>query len=151
MQSFQAPEELERIPNTSGLYYFYDQNDKLLYIGKAKNLHSRIFDHHKSYEFHREGIFFHKILISKGLLAKVREEWPKDLADSVIDFEFRGLSKKKPLVIDYVFNKIKRIKIEEMPSELTKAKERENIQKFKPLLNYEMNSKEYNWLDEHLE
>jgi len=88
---------------------------------------------------------------SKGLLAKVREEWPKDLADSVLDFEFRGLSKKKPLVIDYVFNKIKRIEVEEMPSELTKAKERENIQKFKPLLNYETNSKEYNWLDEQLE
>jgi len=103
MQSFQAPEELERIPNTSGLYYFYDQNDKLIYIGKAENLHSRIFDHHKNYEFHREGMFFRKILISKGLLAKVREEWPKDLADSVLDFEFRGLSKKKPLVIDYVF------------------------------------------------
>jgi len=45
MQSFQTHEELERIPNTSGLYYFYDQNDKLLYIGKAKNLHLRISDH----------------------------------------------------------------------------------------------------------
>ncbi len=151
MQSFQAPEELERIPNTSGLYYFYDQNDKLLYIGKAKNLHSRIFGHHKSYEFHREGMFFRKILLSKGLLAKVREEWPKDLADSFSDFEFRGLSKTKPLVIDYVFNKIKKIKVEEMPSELTKAKERENIQKFKPQLNYETNSEEYNRLDEELE
>ena len=96
-------------------------------------------------------MFESKILISKGLLAKVREEWPKDLSDSVFDFEFRGLSKIKPLVIDYVFNKIKRIEVEEMPSELTKAKERENIQKFKPLLNYETNSREYNWLDEHSE
>lgn len=151
MQSFQTPEELERIPNTSGLYYFYDQNDKLLYIGKANNLKSRMSMHSNAYCMHKEGMFFRKILLSKGLLAKVREEWPKDLADSVSDFEFRGMGKTKPLVIDYVFNKIKRIEVEEMQSELTKAKERENIQKFKPLLNYETNSEEYNRLDEELE
>jgi len=151
MQSFQTPEDLERIPNTSGLYYFYDQNNKLLYIGKAENLKLRMSMHSNAYWMHKEGLFFRKILLSKGLLAKVREEWPKDLADSVSDFEFRGLSKTKPLVIDYVFNKIKRIEVEEIPSELTKAKERENIQKFKPLLNYETNSEEYNRLNEELE
>jgi len=151
MQSFQTHEELERIPNTSGLYYFYDQNDKLLYIGKAKNLHSRIFGHHNCYDFHREGMFFRKILISKGLLAKVREEWPKDLADSFSDFELRGLSKIKPHVIDYVFNKIKRIEVEEMPHELTKSKEKEMILKLKPLLNHETNSEEYNRLNKELE
>lgn len=35
-------EFLRRIPSTPGTYRFYDSSGKLLYVGKSKNLHSRV-------------------------------------------------------------------------------------------------------------
>lgn len=152
MPSFKNnPDDLEKIPRTSGLYYFYDKNDKLLYVGKAKNLHSRIFGHRNSYLFHREGMFFRKILISKGLLTKNQEEWPEELHESWLDFELRGLSKISPIVIDYIFHKIKRIEIEDVSDELTKSKEKEMILKLKPPFNHQTASYDYYKLSQDLE
>jgi DNA polymerase III subunit epsilon len=34
-----------RLPSTAGVYYFHDENGKLLYIGKSKNIHSRVLSH----------------------------------------------------------------------------------------------------------
>jgi len=96
-------------------------------------------------------MFYRKILLSKGLIAKDKEEWPEELAQAWVDFTVRGFSQQKILVIDYVFNKVKRIAIKEMPHELTKSKEKEMILKLKPLLNHETNSEEYNRLHEELE
>jgi len=143
-------EELEKIPQTSGLYYFYDKNDKILYIGRAKNLYARTSEHHRNYLFHREGMFFRKIVISKGLTTN-REEWPKELDESWCDFQIRGLSRLAPIVIDYIFNKVKKIEIEEIPHELTKSKEKEMILKFKPPFNHQTASEEYYRLSNDLE
>lgn len=143
--------DLEKIPQTSGLYYFYDENDRLLYIGKAKNLHSRISEHRKNYDFHREGMFFRKIIISKGLSGNDQKEWPEELHETWVDFEVRGLSKASPTVIDYIINKIKRIEIEEMSHEFTKSKEKEMILKLKPPFNHQTASDEYYRLSEDLE
>jgi len=33
---------LKNIPKTSGIYKYFDQNDKILYVGKAKNLYNRV-------------------------------------------------------------------------------------------------------------
>jgi len=33
------------LPSTSGVYYFHDENGKLLYIGKSKNIHARVLAH----------------------------------------------------------------------------------------------------------
>lgn len=35
----------KHIPNFSGIYRFYDKDNNLLYVGKAANLRSRIFNH----------------------------------------------------------------------------------------------------------
>lgn len=35
-------QQLKNIPKTSGVYKYYDVNDKILYVGKAKNLYNRI-------------------------------------------------------------------------------------------------------------
>ncbi len=35
-------EDLKKIPNSSGVYQYFDEFDKLLYIGKAKNLKNRV-------------------------------------------------------------------------------------------------------------
>lgn len=37
--------EIEKLPNTPGVYYFYDSNDKLLYIGKSVNIRNRVLSH----------------------------------------------------------------------------------------------------------
>ena len=34
-----------KLPSAPGVYYFYDENGKLLYIGKSKNIHARVLSH----------------------------------------------------------------------------------------------------------
>ena len=135
-------EELKKIPQTSGLYYFYDENDNILYIGKANNLHSRTLAHYHNHSLYREMGFFVKIIESKGFSIKEKEKLPKELLDIWDNFTERDFS-SNTLVIDSKFNKVKRIEIEEMPKELTESKEKEMIQKFQPPFNYETASDEY--------
>ncbi|UTF60655.1 exonuclease domain-containing protein [Gilvimarinus sp. DA14] len=39
------PGVIERLPNTPGVYYFYGDNDNLLYIGKSINVRKRVMSH----------------------------------------------------------------------------------------------------------
>jgi DNA polymerase III subunit epsilon len=39
------PEDINRIPEEAGVYYFHDSESNLIYIGKSKNIRRRIFDH----------------------------------------------------------------------------------------------------------
>ena len=39
-------DRLLKIPRVSGIYYFYDKAENLLYIGKARTLRSRIWEHY---------------------------------------------------------------------------------------------------------
>lgn len=53
--------QIETIPQSAGIYFFYDENDDLLYIGKTVNLRSRIIAHISSGEkegLHRIKAFF---------------------------------------------------------------------------------------------
>jgi hypothetical protein len=135
-------EELKKIPQTSGLYYFYDENDDILYIGKANNLHSRTLAHYHNHSVYREMGFFVKIIELKGFSIKEKEKLPKELLDIWDNFIERDFS-SSTLVIDSKFNKVKRIEIEEMSKELTESKEKEMIQKYKPPLNFETATDEY--------
>jgi DNA polymerase III subunit epsilon len=36
---------LDEIPEKTGVYYFYDETDNLIYVGKSINIHSRILQH----------------------------------------------------------------------------------------------------------
>jgi DNA polymerase-3 subunit epsilon len=38
-------EQLERLPQRAGVYYFHDQKGKVIYVGKAKNLRKRVTSH----------------------------------------------------------------------------------------------------------
>lgn len=38
-------EQLERLPQVPGVYYFHDQKGKVIYVGKAKNLRHRVSSH----------------------------------------------------------------------------------------------------------
>lgn len=39
------PEQVANLPNAPGIYYFYDNKDRLLYIGKSVNLKNRVLNH----------------------------------------------------------------------------------------------------------
>lgn len=40
-----TPDKIERIPENTGIYYFFDEKDCLLYVGKSTNIRSRVFQH----------------------------------------------------------------------------------------------------------
>ncbi len=39
---FDIQEELKKLPNCPGVYIMHDENDTIIYVGKAINLHSRV-------------------------------------------------------------------------------------------------------------
>lgn len=39
------PKEIDKLPKAPGVYYFYDRNDKLLYVGKSVNIRDRVMSH----------------------------------------------------------------------------------------------------------
>ena len=135
-------DELKEIPRTSGIYYFYDEHDDILYIGKADSLYKRTLEHYHNHSLYREIGFFVKILNSKGLSIE-DENLPKELSDIWYNFKVRELSKPKMIVIEFILNRVKRIEIEEMPKELTESKEKEMIQKYEPPFNFETACAEY--------
>jgi len=134
-------EDLNNITKNSGIYFFYDINDKLLYIGKAKKLKYRIGGHQDCYNHVREGVFYGKIIKTKG--SSSPDEWPKALQEAISDFEIRKMSFLNPVIIDLIFNRVKRIEIEEMPPEFINEKEKELIQNLKPPFNSETACDEY--------
>ena len=40
-----STEKVKALPEDTGVYYFYDENDQLIYIGKSKNIHQRVLTH----------------------------------------------------------------------------------------------------------
>ncbi len=45
LNEFLKPEDIDKIPEEAGVYYFHDSEGNLIYIGKSKNIHRRILDH----------------------------------------------------------------------------------------------------------
>jgi DNA polymerase III subunit epsilon len=45
LNPFLDASKLEKIPEEPGIYYFYNENHDLIYIGKSRNLHQRISTH----------------------------------------------------------------------------------------------------------
>ena len=40
--NFDVKEELHKLPDKPGVYIMHDDNDTILYVGKAVNLHNRV-------------------------------------------------------------------------------------------------------------
>ncbi len=45
LNDFLNPDDINKIPDETGVYYFHDSEGNLIYIGKSKNIHKRILDH----------------------------------------------------------------------------------------------------------
>ena len=41
-EKFNVQEELKKLPNQPGVYIMRDENDTIMYVGKAINLHNRV-------------------------------------------------------------------------------------------------------------
>ena len=131
-------EDLKKIPSTSGIYYFYDKDDNLLYIGKAKKLKFRIRSHRDCNDLAREGAFY-----SKFSRVDLSAESSQKLENAMRQFQFRCMGTINPVVIDFIFHRTIRIEIEEMPHELTDELEIRMIEKLQPLFNHETACDEY--------
>ncbi|HSM63974.1 MAG TPA: excinuclease ABC subunit UvrC, partial [Gillisia sp.] len=54
--------QLQTLPDSPGVYQYYDKNAKILYVGKAKNLKKRVTSYfNKSHDSHRIGVMVKKI------------------------------------------------------------------------------------------
>lgn len=82
-------EEFHRLPESAGVYYFYNKAGKPIYIGKAQNLKKRVSNHFgadktskRSQAFKREIFHVHYELTGSELLAslledhEIRHYWP---------------------------------------------------------------------------
>jgi DNA polymerase-3 subunit epsilon len=45
LHSHLKQEQIDAIPHETGVYYFFDDQDQLIYIGKSNNIHSRVISH----------------------------------------------------------------------------------------------------------
>jgi len=141
LDSFQNTyDDLEKIPKTSGLYYFYDSDERLLYIGKAGvgRLRNRVVEHRSHNDFLRRIEYYQTIKMSKTYERNMVLE--RKLYQAL---RYLRRTIPYPLVIDQVFHRTKRIEIEEIPVELIKSREKEMILKRKPLFNSETACDEY--------
>ena len=41
-RSLQIQSVISELPNSTGIYQFFDKNDRILYVGKAKNIRKRV-------------------------------------------------------------------------------------------------------------
>ena len=54
--------QLQTLPNSPGVYQYFDKNGKILYVGKAKNLKKRVASYfNKNHDSHRIGVMVKKI------------------------------------------------------------------------------------------
>jgi len=128
-------EGMDKIPRKSGLYFFYDENNRLLYIGRAKVLRSRVREHYHSYLYHLEGMFHARIFKRMGWNEGNKDEWDENFRKSWGDFVVENLGRRNLQNIDCDWYKVKRIEIEEMPHEDTKEQEKIMIKQYDPLYN----------------
>jgi excinuclease ABC subunit C len=79
--------KLEGIPALSGIYQFFDKNEKIIYIGKAKNLRNRV----RSY--------FHSNVDSPKTMAMVQKV--HDFQTIITDNEIEALVLENNLIKDF--------------------------------------------------
>ncbi|NER14455.1 excinuclease ABC subunit UvrC [Leptobacterium flavescens] len=61
--------QLQTLPNSPGVYQYYDKDDKILYVGKAKNLKKRVSSYfQKTHEYGKTRVLVKKIATIKHIV-----------------------------------------------------------------------------------
>lgn len=81
----------DELPTTPGIYRFYDKNDTLLYVGKAKNLRLRVF----SYKRAKSGQVSRKVSRLIGRIDRLEFEETETERDALL-LENRWIRDKRP-------------------------------------------------------
>jgi hypothetical protein len=79
------------LPTTPGIYRFYGQNNELLYVGKAKNLRTRVF----SYKRAKSGQVSRKVSRLIGRIVRLEYEETETERDALL-LENRWIRDKRP-------------------------------------------------------
>jgi len=67
--------QLKTLPNTPGVYQFYDADDKILYVGKAKNLKKRVSSYfNKKHEYGKTRVMVKKIVRIKHIVVATESD-----------------------------------------------------------------------------
>ncbi|WP_394748337.1 excinuclease ABC subunit UvrC [Spongiimicrobium salis] len=67
--------QLSTLPNSPGVYQFYDAEDKILYVGKAKNLKKRVSSYFtKKHEYGKTRVMVKKILNIKHIVVPTESD-----------------------------------------------------------------------------
>lgn len=72
--------QIDDLPESPGVYYFYNQSDKLIYIGKSKNLKKRVLSHFTSSGSTRRKQLFQR-LVSKLDYTQTANEYMASLRE----------------------------------------------------------------------
>ncbi|WP_378186203.1 excinuclease ABC subunit UvrC [Aquimarina sp. W85] len=75
MQQLPLEIQIKTLPTNPGVYQYYDNDDKLLYIGKAKNLKKRVSSYfNKKHDSHRIGVLVKKIRFIKHIIVETETD-----------------------------------------------------------------------------
>ena len=67
--------QISTLPNSPGVYQFYDVDDKILYVGKAKNLKKRVSSYfNKNHEYGKTRILVKRICDIKHIVVKTESD-----------------------------------------------------------------------------
>jgi len=67
--------QLKTIPNDPGVYQYYDKDDKILYVGKAKNLKKRVASYfNKNHEYGKTKVLVKKIASIKHIVVETETD-----------------------------------------------------------------------------
>lgn len=66
---------LQTLPDAPGVYQYFDKNDKILYVGKAKNLKKRVSSYfHKNHESGKTRVLVKKIVRIEHIVVKTESD-----------------------------------------------------------------------------
>lgn len=151
MKIYQLLDNYDVLPNKTGIYYFYDKDDHVLYIGKAVNIRNRIRNHLRNFQImskFKKGIELCDLFIEKYNQGNYDNSLYEEIIDFEVELRYSLAFHFKPVNIDYVFDIVDHVGIIEMVKEKIKEFEEMEISRLSPPYNFQSMNVLYNEAEE---